>query len=158
MIDMKITQMFFDRKKVIDAVDRAKRQALSRVGAYIRQAARSSIKNAPFIARKKRGEERTDLRRRTSRPGRPPYSQTGLLKRGILFGYDRNSDSVVIGPVFLHGRAGRDVPRILEEGGHSQRGRDKRTVRIAARPYMRPAMMKELPNIPAAFRNSVRSR
>ena len=144
MIDMQIKSLFFDRPKVQRAMDRAKRRRLSRAGAFIRQRARTSIRK----------------RKRQSRPGQPPSSHTGLLRRFILFGYDRRSDSVVVGPVgFRRSRA----PNVLEFGGRTtvesrRRGerRQKRTVRIAARPYMRPALEKERSQLPAVWRNSVR--
>ena len=144
MIDMRIKSLFFDRPKVQRAMDRAKRRSLSRAGAFIRQRARTSIRK----------------RKRQSRPGQPPSSHTGLLRRFILFGYDRRSDSVVVGPVgFRRSRA----PNVLEFGGRTtvelrRRGgrRQKRTVRIAARPYKRPALEKERTQLPAVWRNSVR--
>ena len=51
---------------------------------------------------------------------------------------------------------------VLEFGGRTavvrRRGgkRTKQAVRIAARPYMRPALEKEAPNLPKVWRNSVR--
>ena len=144
MIDFRIKAMFFDRPKVQRAVNRAKRRSLSRAGAFIRQRARTSIRT----------------RKRTSQPGQPPTSHTGMLRRFILFGYDRRSDSVVVGPVgFRRSRA----PNVLEFGGRTtvETGRrparkKRRTVRIAARPYMRPALEKERSQLPAVWRNSVR--
>lgn len=47
MIGFNINQAksnFFDRKKVVDAVDKATRNALSKLGAFIRQRAKSSLK------------------------------------------------------------------------------------------------------------------
>lgn len=143
MIDMRIKSLFFDRPKVIRAVDRAKRRSLSKAGAFIRQRARTSIRK----------------RKRSSPPGQPPSSHTGLLRRFILFGYDRRSDSVVVGPV---GFRRSMAPNVLEFGGRvavtGRRGsrKKKRTVRIAARPYMRPALEKERSNLPKVWRNSVR--
>lgn len=143
MIDLRIKQMFFDRPKVKRAVDAARRQVLSKAGAFIRQTARTSI-------RKRKG---------TSKPGSPPHSHVGLLRRFILFGYDKQSDSVVIGPV---GFKASGAPRVLERGGTAtvtRRKRGKRTerrVRIAARPYMQPALEKERPILPELWRNSVR--
>lgn len=145
MIDMRIKNLFFDRPKVRRAVDHAKRRSLSRAGAFIRQRARTSIRK----------------RKQSSRPGQTPTSHTGLLRRFILFGYDRPKDSVVVGPV---GFRRSTAPNVLEFGGRTvvtsrRRGRkaDRRTVRIAARPYMRPALEKERSNLPAVWRNSVRS-
>ena len=41
-------------------------------------------------------------RKRTIAPGEPPSSHTGLLRRFIFFGYDRERRSVVIGPARLN--------------------------------------------------------
>ena len=78
---------FFDRAAVVRAVDQATRRNLSRFGAYVRQRAKTSIRRPPKTATV-----------RISRPGRPPYSHTGLLKRFIFFAYDADRQSVVIGP------------------------------------------------------------
>lgn len=143
MLDLRIKELFFDRPKVKRAVDAARRKVLSKGGAFIRQTARTSI-------RKRKG---------TSKPGSPPYSHVGLLRRFILFGYDRQSESVVIGPV---GIKGSTAPRVLEQGGTTtvtRRRRGKQTerrVRVAARPYMNPALDKERSKLPELWRNSVK--
>ena len=127
--------MFFDKTPVRRAVGRAKRRVLSRAGAFVRRRAKSSIRR----------------RKRISRPGEPPSSHAGHLRRLILFGYDRAAESVVIGPLrFKRGEA----PPLLEFGGTAQRGR--RRMRYRARPFMGPAMEKEAPNFPRLWRDSVR--
>jgi len=137
--------MFFDRKAVKGRLDRAARKVLSKFGAFVRRAAKSSIRK----------------RRRASAPGEPPSSHTGLLKRFIFFGYDPGRRSVVIGPTRLNQKVG-DAPAALEHGGPStvvegpRRRRRKRRVKVEARPYMGPAMEKELPGLPAMWRDSVR--
>lgn len=144
MIDVRIASLFFDRPAVTVAVGRAKRAVLSRAGAFIRAAARTSIRP----------------RKGTSAPGRPPHSHEGSLRRLILFGYDPRTDSVVVGPVGFRGSA---APSALERGGattvvsrrQGARGA-RRTIRIAARPYMLPALEKERPRLPALWRDSVR--
>ncbi len=144
MIDLRIKHLFFDRAKVRRRVDPAKRKALSRGGAFIRQRARTSIRR----------------RKGVSLPGRPPHSHTGLLKKLILFGYDARSDSVVVGPAKLAKRG--QVPSLLEFGGvqrvrrtrHARRGR---RAFYQPRPYMGPALKKELPQLPTLWRNSIRS-
>ena len=164
-IGMDIKKLFFDRPKIKRAVDKAKRGVLSRAGAFIRQTARTSI-------RKRKG---------TSPPGSPPHSHLGLLRRFILFGYDERTDSVVVGPAKL-AKAG-DAPHTLEFGGaavakrtmvvrvgdtgRDRRGRFARGKRqlveagtrlvYKPRPYMGPAMKKELPKFPQLWRNSIRS-
>ena len=143
MITMRIKDMFFDRHVVMRAMDSAKRKVLSQAGAFIRTAARTSI-------RKRKG---------SAPPGKPPHSHEGSLRRLILFGYDRANQSVVVGPV---GFKNSVAPRALEHGGTTvvlsrRRGRlQTRKVRIAARPYMAPALERERPKLPLLWRNSVR--
>jgi len=145
MIRMVTKQMFFDRKAVTSAVDRATRKVFSRFGAFVRRGAKSSIRK----------------RKRISTPGEPPSSHTGLLKRLIYFGYDRQRRSVVIGPQRLNQKIG-DAPEALEYGGVStvveglRSRRKKRRVRIQARPYMGPAFQKEQPKLPAMWAGSVK--
>jgi hypothetical protein len=160
VIDMRIKQLFFDRPRVQRAVSRANRQALSRAGALVMTAARQSIRRAPYRARKPRGRARTDFRTQSAPPGAPPYSQTGLLKRFIFFGYDPQRESVVIGPAKLN-KPGA-APRVLEHGGTAtvlrrRRGKIVRQrVRIAPRPFMGPALEKEQPKLPKLWAGSVR--
>jgi len=138
-------QMFFDRRKVQRKTDSTTRRVLSKFGAFVRRAARSSIRT----------------RQRVSAPGEPPSSHTGLLKRFIFFGYDRVRQSVVIGPQRLNQKVG-DAPQALEHGGVStvvegSRGkRKKRRVKMAARPFMGPAFEREKPKLPAMWRDSVK--
>ena len=136
---------FFDRRAVTSRMDRATRRVLSRFGAFVRRRAKSSIRK----------------RKRPSDPGKPPSSHTKLLKRLIFFAYDPMRQSVVAGPVGLNQKVG-DAPAALEYGGRTRvyagrrRRRKLRTVKIRARPYMRPAFAGELPGLPAMWRDSVR--
>jgi len=138
-------QMFFDRPKVQRKTDSATRRVLSKFGAFVRRAAKSSIRT----------------RQRASAPGEPPSSHTGLLKKFIFFGYDRRRQSVVIGPQRLNQKVG-DAPEALEHGGVStvvegSRGkRKKRRVKMVARPFMGPAFEREKPKLPAMWRESVK--
>ncbi len=146
MITMRIKYMFFDRHVVMAAVDNAKRKVLSKAGAFIRTAAKTSI-------RKRKG---------SAPPGAPPHSHEGSLRRLILFGYDKPNDSVVVGPV---GFKKSEAPSVLEYGGETVvlrrvggRGGKltSQKVKIAPRPYMAPALEKERPKLPLLWRNSVR--
>lgn len=85
-----------------------------------------------------------------SRPGEPPRNQTGKLRDNIFFWYDPDERSVSIGPGLF--QRNRDVPGLLEHGGHTRRGV------LAARPYMGPALKEELPKLPALWHNSVGTR
>jgi hypothetical protein len=80
-------------------VDRAIARQLSRFGAFVRQRSRSSIRK----------------RKKVSDAGKPPTDRTGPLKL-IYFAYDRDSETVTIGPILFpaKGKAGADL---LEYGG-----------------------------------------
>ena len=142
-ITLKIKDLFFDRKRVVRAVDKAKRKVLSRIGAFIRTAARTSIRS----------------RKGTSKPGQPPYSHTGLLRKWILFGSDPQADSVVIGPV---GFKNSQAPHVLEFSGETKAPRwwqkrlGKKRIRIRPHPFMGPALEKERAKLPAMWAGSVK--
>ena len=145
MVNWKV--MFFDSPKVIHRVDRASRSVLSKFGSFVRTAARSSIRP----------------RKKSSKPGNPPTSHSGMLRRFIFFGYSQQLTSVVIGPAKLNAKKG-NVPEVLEYGGKSNifsydssvKKKVKKSVRISARPYMRPAFAKQMPMLPALWKNSVK--
>ncbi|MCC5830140.1 MAG: hypothetical protein JJU36_11895 [Phycisphaeraceae bacterium] len=142
MIDLRLRELFFDRKAVIDRVDKATRTVLSKFGAFVRRTARRSIRP----------------RKKTSAPGSPPSSHTGLLKRFIFFGFDPKKHSVVIGPQRLSQRGRGDAPALLEYGGTTRlKRRGKRVkAKVRQRPFMGPAFKKEQPQLPALWRNSIK--
>ncbi|HEX7010618.1 MAG TPA: hypothetical protein VF184_11585 [Phycisphaeraceae bacterium] len=137
MIGFEITKLFFDKQAVTSRVDRTTRRVLSKFGAFVRRTARSSIRK----------------RKRTSEPGKPPSSHTGLLKKFIFFGYDPRRDSVVIGPVRLSQKGRGEAPHLLEYGGPRRSG--GRRSRYRARPFMGPAFEQERPKLPAMWRDSI---
>ena len=142
MIGMVTKSMFFDRAKVRNAVGKGVRQVLSRFGAFVRTAARSSIRKRKAI----------------SQPGSPPSSHVGTLKRLIYFGYDPTRRSVVIGPTPFHGEA--EAPPLLEYGGRARRRGYKGKNVIATyrpRPFMGPAFEREKPKLPALWANSIKA-
>ena len=143
MLKLKFKLEFFDEPRVIAAVDAATRRVLSKFGAFVRTTARQSIKK----------------RKRVSMPMGPPSSHVGTLKRGILFGYDRERKAVVVGPVPFSGTVdSRSLPA-LEYGGRStMRNRDgtEQSITVAPRPFMGPALAKERPKLPEMWRDSVR--
>jgi hypothetical protein len=148
---LKIKHLFFDRQRVINSVDAATRNVLSKFGAFVRTTAKRSI-------RKKKGP---------SAPGSPPNSHVGLLKKFIFFSYEPTAKNVVIGPVLLSSKksgGSNTVPGILEYGGRTERllwdanerKRKSKKVSIPSRPFMHPAFDKELPKLPAMWKNSVK--
>lgn len=164
-----IKKMFFDRPAVIDAVDRAEVRVLGRFGAFVRRRARSLIRRS---------------KRKVSLPGEPPRSHSPEPNlRTILFAYNQRTHSVIVGPVYLNQSRSartyvsqRKVPRVLEKGGTLQvrevrygkrwrtpgrrtpeAGQPKRvrSIRIAPRPYMVPALAAEADNFPDLWAGSV---
>jgi len=128
-------RFFLDRTPIERAVDRARLQVLKRGGAFVRTTAKRSIRQ----------------RRRVSRPGRPPHSHAGHLRRLIFFAYDPGRRSVVVGPLpFRKGEA----PNLLEFSGTAHR--DGRRLHYRARPFMGPALEQEAPKFPALWRDSVK--
>lgn len=123
--------VFFDERAVRAALDAGTRKALSKFGAYVRRRAKSSIRK----------------RRRISRPGEPPSSHTGKLRKSIYFGYDAQNKSVVVGPTKW---SSSNAQALLEYGGR------KKTRLYRPRPYMRPAFQKELSNLKSLLTNFVR--
>ena len=146
MVGMVCKKMFFDRKAVSRRVDRTTRRVLSRFGAYVRTTARSSIRR----------------RRKASEPGKPPSSHLGLLKRFIYFGYDPARETVVIGPVPLHGRGYGNALEALEYGGTftryagTRRRRRRYRAKYRPRPFMGPAFEQVKPKLPQMWRDSVK--
>lgn len=133
-------KFFFDRAAVERAVDNGTRRALSRFGSFVRQRARTSIRK----------------RKATSKPGSPPSSHEGSLRRLILFAYDPSRKSVVIGATpFKRGEA----PALLEYGGTvTRKGRDGnlRVLHYRPRPFMAPAFKAELPKAALMFKDMIR--
>ena len=144
---LKVTAWFFDAPAVLKAVDAGTIKVLSKFGAFVRRTMKSSIRK----------------RRKSSEPGKPPSSHTGLLKQFIFFSFDPRNRSVVIGPEKLNAKIG-STPEVLEYGGsnviatYRKKVVSKHTVSIKARPYARPALEKELPKLPEMWRNSVKSK
>ena len=143
MIHLEITKLFFDKQAVRDRIDAGTRRVLSKFGAFVRRTARSSIRK----------------RKKTSQPGQPPSSHTGLLKKFIFFGYDPAPapGSVVIGPVRLSRKGCGKAPSLLEYGGTTtlMRNGKRQRATFRPRPFMGPAFEKEQPKLPAMWRDSI---
>lgn len=147
MITMNMKSFFLDRRRVMRYASRAKRREGMRAGGLIRAIARRSLRK----------------RKRYSRPGEPPSSHHGLLKRLLYFAWDPSTESIVIGPQPIARIMGGQVPGVLEHGGvlhHRRRRRGGKIRRYTAhyepRPYMAPAIEKAIPRIPRYWRNAIR--
>ena len=172
-VQFRAKDFFFDRAGVMSQLNKTERQGLSRIGAYIRTSARSSLRR----------------RKRSSRPGETPsiHSRDKVANlKHILFFYEASRHTVVVGPVKLNqrnfrlkgrGKAGNwvTIPALMEAGGtlairekstdgglnwrrqnqrRSPRERElfrTRRAKYSPRPFMGPAMKKALPKLPSIF-------
>lgn len=102
---------FFNRDKVMKAMDEATYFALMSSGAWVRKVAQRSMR----------------YRKSKSRPGEPPSARQGparsLLRSMLYFAYDFQSQEVVVGPVKLGPES--SVPSLHEYGGVQQAVRRK---------------------------------
>jgi hypothetical protein len=165
---------FFDRPKVQAALGKARTKALKKAGAFVRRAARSSMRR----------------RAKVSAPGTPPSAHAGKglqSLKTILFAYEPSRSTVVIGPVgFNQKNSGVSVPRLHEYGGTVQiqefryvvgenrgpwrrvnaRTKPKpqsgqkielrtRAATYPKRPFMQPALQKETPKFADIFKDAL---
>jgi hypothetical protein len=144
-------QFFFDRQIVIGAVGRASAKNLSKAGSFVRRSARSSLRR----------------RKKVSPPGQPPSVHTQdrvATLKNIWFVFDPAQRSVVVGPLKLNGSRlegsnRQTVPSLHELGGTAVVGgrrKRKRRAKYASRPFMGPAMERELPKFAGLWANSVK--
>lgn len=149
---------FFDREVVRKAADAATRRNLSKFGAFVRRAAKQSLRyrkesSAPGSPP---SAHRTATRFRKGKDGTTKAQAVSPLREFIFFAYEPATRSVVIGPAKLN-KPG-NAPAALEYGGPSTIERDGKTVAInvRARPFMRPAFEQVRAELPGIWRDSVR--
>ena len=121
----------FDDRRILLAVQGGNITALRRAGAYIRKSARNRVSQS----------------QKASMPGTPPNTRRGLLKQSLLFGVEKQRQSVVIGPAesFI------GTAMTAHEFGGIYRKRC-----YPRRPLMKPTLEKTLPKLPALWENSVK--
>ncbi len=113
ILDVKITNMFFDRAELQRKIGKRNAAAMSKAGAYIRTTAQTKV---------------LKRRRSRSRPGQPPHVHSRDKKyslKFITFKFDEDSESLVVGPEKVPAKnpgnptivAGYTVPQIMEHGG-----------------------------------------
>ena len=121
----------FDAGGLVARAAKASVDILRRMGAYIRRAAQSKVRQS----------------RNPSQPGEPPHTRRGALKRGILFGVDRRTNSVVVGPSI------RFVGTSMQ--AHEFGGGYKRE-RYPKRPLMGPSLRESAPHLARMWENAVK--
>lgn len=123
-VTLKVKDLFFDRKGIIDKMNRANQRALSRIGSFIRSTARQSLKyrkletasapgTPPFVHRV---QEQSAAKKAKLKPGRKAQ-KVSPLRELLFFFYDNNSKSTVVGPVKFGRKSLATVPHLLEFGG-----------------------------------------
>lgn len=97
-----IKKTWFTGDAVMRKVKAGRKRGLSRIGAFVRQRMRTSIKR----------------RKKSAPPGKPPHAHQGAIKL-IFFGYDERTESVVVGPIRVTSPKTQSigVPPLLEKGG-----------------------------------------
>lgn len=137
MIVVRMGDIEIDDQVVLDAMDNAKQTGARRTGFRTRELAMNSITDNAG----------------PSRPGQPPHSHLGFIKRGISYDYDESTSTMVVGPKLMSRRSG-NVTNALEYGGYSKTVRGN-SIRILARPFMSPAFGVIVQNdVPAVFENT----
>ena len=121
----------FDADGLVARAAKASVDVLRRMGAYIRRAAQSKVRQS----------------RNPSQPGEPPHTRRGALKRGILFGVDRRTNSVVVGPSI------RFVGTSMQ--AHEFGGGYKRE-RYPKRPLMGPSLRESAPHLAKMWEDAVK--
>ena len=110
------------KKKIKDTAFKS----LNHAAAVIRLSARRSIRRS----------------KKASRPGRPPKTRFGQLRRSIYYSVDAQKQSAVIGPTFSGvGKSGS-----VHEFGKWHRGR-----KFPKREFMKPALLKNKRRLPDKF-------
>lgn len=161
-LDFKATKAgFFDRKAVIDKLDKATRRILNDFGRKVRSIAQKSLRygdkasppgSPPTVHRTK---TRTTVSRTS---GRVRKRSVSFLREFIYYAFDPTANSVVTGPSRLNSTVDPGALPALEYGGTASiktKGK-RRRARVAARPFMRPAAAEALPTLPPMWRDSVR--
>lgn len=132
-VSLEIKDMFFDRQRVLLAVKADNAKKLSKAGAFIKTRARSSLRR----------------RKKSAAAGQPPFVHSNDRRANlkfILFGLNKDWESVAIGPVGLsthrlRGSSAATVPELMERGGTAKNNGKRQ--RYAKHPFMGPALETE---------------
>lgn len=156
---MRIVDQFFDRQTVLRPHERAARRSLSRFGAFLRRRARSSLRRRKRVSA-------------PGKPPSVHSRDAHATLKNILFGLESDQMTVLVGPVktnqrgFLGGESlSGTVPQVMEFGGQAvlaEKRAGTRWVRVGRRsphpgqptrrrrasykprPFMGPALQKEI--------------
>lgn len=138
----KIKRQFFRKDTVGRYLKRKTFKVLSMFGGNVRKAAQRSMKPGG-----KKG--------RVASAGESPRTHDKKLLRKLLFySLDKNSESVVVGPLKLSRTAKLGVPLLLEEGGRIATQEKGETVvrQYHEHPYMIPAFNLFIPKVASWYK------
>jgi len=182
---MNVKKMFFDRKAVLEAVGRANAKVLSKAGAFVRRTAKSSIRKRKRVSRPGEppsshvGTLRDliyfgfDAASRSVVIGPTPFRGRAVVPRLLELGGSsgprknrRRKTRKLGGAGEIRVDGSRSVYAKLRSTAQVQRANQTNEeffgpetlgpVHIEPRPYMGPALQKELPGLPALWANSVK--
>ena len=125
------SEIEFDKDGLVAWMARASREFLRRAGAYVRRVAQRKVVTSP----------------KPSLPGQPPHSRRGLLKRGLLFGVERDGKSVLVGPGFSF---------VGESMSAHEFGGKYRKERYPKRPLMGPSLKESAPHLAKMWDGAVK--
>ncbi|HEY1191912.1 MAG TPA: hypothetical protein VGE74_30050 [Gemmata sp.] len=139
-----VKNSFFDTRAVMSEAMKEYRKTAARFGAYARRDIKSSLKYRtgksppgapPHVHRSTRGYTKA----KKGKNGAVTKQRVSPLRELVYFAYDKETDSVVVGPVKF---GGGTAPGLLERGGtgsfkDGSTGEIKRGV-YAARPFVKP--------------------
>lgn len=114
--------MFFDRRKVIDSMHAKERVAFSKIGGFVRQTMRRSMR--PSTAKTPH-----------AKAGDPPRYSEKLIRNKIFYWYDYRRHSVIIGPQkitvnsIVQPSNRKSVPELLDKGGDAAANREQLVIR-----------------------------
>lgn len=133
---------------------------INKVASEAKKGEATSLRHAGAIIRKAAQDSLIPGNGKSSKPGMPPHSQSGKLRKSILF--DGDDKSVVVGPAKrsdafygqMHEYGGTYVVG-QKSRGRKSRGRKGQTVTFPKRPYMLPALLNNLERLPVCFKGMI---
>lgn len=134
MIKVNSVRLDLHLRKINDAAARARSKVLGRQAGAVRLTARRSIRR----------------RKKPSPRGRPPHTQTGNLRRSILYAV-LDEYSAVIGPAGLGSKSSSVGPSATAH----EFGGEFRGDHYPQRPFMGPALAKITPKLPEHWRDAI---
>lgn len=117
-------------ERVSQALSKATFVSLNQAGAVVRMIAQRSIKAG----------------KKASSPGQPPRTRKKRLPHAIIYFVDKQKRFVIIGP---------SADLISNVGAAHEFGGTFRQRHYDARPFMKPALEKSIPRLPACWSGSV---